>query len=252
MIDDDQVAAIIERADSLDATARKLVRAANDHGGRDNITVILFRLEGGDARSDAEGATLVGPSAEAEGLTGENVRAASARGVPAARERRERPGAVPRGRERTGRRWGPRILKGLLALLVVAAVAFGAWYGNRQVYFLGTDEAGRVTLYRGLPYDLPFGVELYSESLSSPVTIDALPEDRREAAIDHELRSREDAESLLEDLQAAAEADAAGTGTGTGTGGSGAGGTGTGGKGTGGNTGAGGGQKKAGGGGSGG
>ena len=66
---------------------------------------------------------------------------------------------------------------------------------SRQVYFLGTDEGGRVTLYRGLPYDLPLGIELYSETYSIPVTVDALPVDRREAATDHELRSRDDAVS---------------------------------------------------------
>jgi PPM family protein phosphatase len=268
MIDDDQVAAIIKRADSLDTAARKLVRAANDHGGRDNITVILFRLEDPDAETVEEGATLIGPTAEAEGLTGENVRAgaaaaaASSSGAAARPARPGKPAAVPSGRTQSKSPWGGRILKGLLALVVVAAIAFGAWYANRQVYFLGTDEAGRVTLYRGLPYDLPFGIELYSESFSSPVTLDAVPEDRRESAIDHELRSHDDAVSLLEDLQAAAEAGGTGTGTGgtpaggggAGTGetsGAGTGGTnGTGGSGTGSKTG--GGQQKAGGGGNGG
>ena len=50
---------------------------------------------------------------------------------------------------------------GPAANILLAAVAFGAWYGNRQVWFLGTDGAGRVALYRGLPYDLPFGIQLY-------------------------------------------------------------------------------------------
>ncbi len=257
MINDEQVAAIIERSDSLDTAARKLVRAANDHGGRDNITVLLFRLDDPDSTPAEEGATLVGPSAEAEGLTADNVRAGGA-AASARAARPERPIAVPSGRAQTKGPWRGRIAKGLLALIVIAAIAFGAWYGNRQVYFLGTDEAGRVTLYRGLPYDLPLGIELYSESFSSPVTLDALPEERRESAIDHELRSRDDAVSLLEDLQAAAEAESPVPGTGTGgtngTGGSGGSGgsgtgTGTGGSGAGGTAG---GQQQTGGGGNGG
>ena len=64
--------------------------------------------------------------------------------------------------------------------LVLAAIVLGAWLGARQVYFLGTDEGGRLTLYRGLPYDLPFGVELYSEVYSIPVQVSSLPEDRRD------------------------------------------------------------------------
>ena len=99
-----------------------------------------------------------------------------------------------------------RLLAGLLLLALVASAAY---FGARQVWFLGADEAGRVALYRGLPYDLPFGIELYTEIYSAPVTVDALPADRREAATNHELRSRADAVSLLEDLQRAAEADAA-------------------------------------------
>ena len=51
---------------------------------------------------------------------------------------------------------------------MLAALAFGAWYGNRQVWFLGTDDAGRVALYRGLPYELPFGIELYERALRQP------------------------------------------------------------------------------------
>jgi PPM family protein phosphatase len=84
---------------------------------------------------------------------------------------------------------------------VLGAIAFGAWYGNRQVWFLGTDEAGRVALYRGLPYELPFGVELYGERYASPIQTESLQGRRRDAVTGHDLRSREDAVSLLEEIQ---------------------------------------------------
>ena len=90
----------------------------------------------------------------------------------------------------------------------VAAIGIGGWLGARQVYFLGTDEGGRLTLYRGLPYELPFGLDLYSEVYSIPVQVSSLPEDRRDSAINHELRGRDDAVSLLDDLQEAASAAA--------------------------------------------
>jgi hypothetical protein len=92
--------------------------------------------------------------------------------------------------------------------LIVAGIGVGAWLGSRQVYFLGTDEGGRLTLYRGLPYDLPLGVELYSEVYSIPVQVTSLPEDRRESAVDHELRGRDDAVSLLDDLESASQTSA--------------------------------------------
>ena len=81
------------------------------------------------------------------------------------------------------------------------ALAFGAWYGNRQVWFLGTDDAGRVALYRGVPYELPFGIKLYDERYASPIQTESLPPRRRDAVTGHDLRSREDAVSLIEDIQ---------------------------------------------------
>ena len=73
--------------------------------------------------------------------------------------------------------------------------------GARQIYFLGTDEGGRLALYRGLPYELPLDISLYNEVLSSPTQVESLPEDRRDEATNHNLRSREDAEDLLDDLE---------------------------------------------------
>jgi protein phosphatase len=196
MLDDDHIARLLTRATSMEAAARALVDEANRAGGRDNITVLLFRLEdtAAPAAGNPEGATLIGDSAEAEGLTATEVRRRAA--AEAARQRREELGGgkPKRRRLRTA-------LKLLAVLVVLAAVAFGAWYGNRQVWFLGTDDAGRVALYRGFPYELPFGVELYDERYASPIQTEALPARRRDAVTGHDLRSREDAVSLLEEIQ---------------------------------------------------
>jgi len=211
MLTDEDVATIVAGDDNLQMVARRLIRAANDRGGRDNITVVLFRLESADD-AVGEGETLVGPSAEDAGLSAEAVRAGvaatggaaagAASGERAAPPHRRR--AAPATPPPTGRKWPKRVLKSLVALLVAAAVAFGAVYGARQIWFLGTNDADRVALFRGLPYDLPFGIELYSEQVSSDTDLDALPEDRRAVVTDHELRSEDDARSLLEDLENAA------------------------------------------------
>ena len=123
-----------------------------------------------------------------------------ASGAAPPRRRRAAPATPPPA----GRRWPKRILKTLVALLVAAAVAIGAVYGVRQIWFVGTNDADQVALFRGLPYDLPFGIELYSEQVSSDTELDALPEERRAVVTDHELRSEDDARSLLEDLEGAA------------------------------------------------
>lgn len=105
------------------------------------------------------------------------------------------------------RRWPRRLLKGIAGLLVICAVAFAAVWGARQVWFLGTDTgaggADHLALFRGLPYELPLGIELYSTEEISSVPLDALPVDRREVVVNHELRSEDDARSLLGDLERA-------------------------------------------------
>jgi protein phosphatase len=194
MLGDEQIAHLLGRASTMQAAVRTLVDEANRAGGRDNITVILFQLE--DAATPAaapEGATLIGPSAEEEGLTTAEVRRRAA--AEAARQRREELAVKPR------RRWLKTTAKVLVGLLVVAAIGFGAWWGNRQVWFLGTDAAGRVALYRGLPYELPFGVRLYDQRYASPIQTDALPQRRQDAVTGHDLRSREDAVSLVEEIE---------------------------------------------------
>jgi PPM family protein phosphatase len=199
MVREERIAKVLAALPDLDASATQLVREANEAGGRDNITVVAFRLEEAEEGAELEEATLIGPSAEEAGLTAAGVGAATdtQEAPPVRAPVRERAAAPPRRRGRTA-------LKVLAAALVVAAIGAGAVYGARQVYFLGTDEGGRVALYRGLPYDLPFGIELYSEVYSAPVTLASVPEDRRDSVTEHELRSRDDAESLLTDIEAAA------------------------------------------------
>ncbi|HEX5714440.1 MAG TPA: Stp1/IreP family PP2C-type Ser/Thr phosphatase [Solirubrobacterales bacterium] len=196
MLGDEQIGQILLRATSMAAAVRALVDEANRAGGRDNITVVAFRLEDAAAparETETEGATLIGASAEEAGLTATEVRRRAA--ADAARQRREQL-ATKGGRHRL------RTAAKVLALLaVIAAVLFGAWYGNRQVWFLGTDDAGRVALYRGVPYELPFGIKLYEEHYASPIQTESLPPKRRDAVTDHDLRSREDAVSLIEDIE---------------------------------------------------
>lgn len=198
MLSEEQIAKLLAGATSMSAAVRALVDEANRAGGRDNITALAFRLEDAAAPQQShEDATLIGSTAAEEGLTGTEVRRRAA--AAAARERREQ---IAAKRPRRGLRRAAAVIA---ALVVLGAVAFGAWYGNRQVWFLGTDENGRVALYRGLPYELPFGIDLYEERYASPIQTESLQPRRREAATGHDLRSRDDAVSLIEDIERSAE-----------------------------------------------
>jgi PPM family protein phosphatase len=198
MLSEDQIRKLLTASSSLEAAMRALVDEANRAGGRDNITVLAFRLEDAATPQRApDSPTLVGSAAEEAGLTAAEVRRRAA--AAAAAERREQLAA------RSPRRGLRRALKLLAVFAVLAVLAFGAWYGNRQVWFLGTDPAGRVALYRGLPYELPFGIQLYDERYASPIQTAALPSRRGDAVTGHDLRSRGDAVSLIEEIEKSAE-----------------------------------------------
>lgn len=185
MVSDDEIKTILGEARSLRQGVARLVDAANARGGRDNITAVAFRL-GQEGETEDEGATLIARTAEQAGLTAERMRAAGDR------LRGHGPMPAPHRRRR-----------GIKIAAIVAAIAllvFGAVLLARQAYFLGTDEDGRVALYRGLPYELPLGIDLYSEQYSIGVPASELSPERQEAVTEHELRSEEDATDLIEDI----------------------------------------------------
>jgi protein phosphatase len=209
MISDDEVGSILRSASTLDEAADALVRAANQSGGKDNITVILFRLGEGDPAGQPA-TTEQPPSAEdtVVGLKADELRAAaSAPAEPAADatiiQRRAEPVAPaperPRRRSRRGR--GRFALRVILGLAVLAAVVGGLYALSRQVYFVGTNDAGLVTVYRGIPYELPLGVNLYTEDYASGMPARAIPNARRTRVLDHEWRSRTDAVDLVRALE---------------------------------------------------
>jgi serine/threonine protein phosphatase PrpC len=212
MISDEEVTSILRSAESLDAAAEALVRAANQSGGKDNITVILFRL--GEAEPEAEPETLEPLPGDqdtiAGGLRAEDLQAAAAAAPQAdapdatiIHRRAEPPprvGAPPPAAPRRRRR-GRRVLGFVVALILVGAVLGGFYALSRQVYFVGTNDGGLVTVYRGIPYDLPFGIQLYQQDYASGMPARAIPARRRDRVLDHEWRSRDDAVDLVRALE---------------------------------------------------
>ena len=93
-------------------------------------------------------------------------------------------------------------LAALLATVIVLALIGGAGYlASRQLYFVGTNAQGIVTIYRGFPYDLPFGVPLYETYYVSGVPASTIPAARRGQLLNNNLRSQSDATSLVMDLE---------------------------------------------------
>jgi len=201
MVPDARIAALIADATALGAAATALVAAANDAGGRDNITVILFRVEAVDVPAGAEQHTMVGETAPTAAEVRSAVAAApAAPPVPARAPRPPRTAGRDQPAARRSRRWaGPA--KGLAVLaILVALVASGAWIASRSAYFVGSDDQGFISLYQGVPYALP-GLPLYQKQYTSGLPTAALSPHVRRLVTEHKLRSQDDAVDLIRQLE---------------------------------------------------
>jgi protein phosphatase len=240
MVSDDGMASILSEGQPLGAAAESLVGAANDNGGRDNITAVLFQVEddgSDDPRRNAstEGYDTIAGDEQApsqEEIEAERRRISEldtqARSAPAttAHAAADAPDPVPTGvasavqipqrasprmreparvsppRPRPARsRRGRWLLRSAIAAVVIVAIAIGALVVvTRSVYFVGTNNDGQITLFRGLPYDLPLGVHLYTPRYASGIPALSIPTARRKRVLDHQLRSRGDAADLINSL----------------------------------------------------
>jgi protein phosphatase len=84
---------------------------------------------------------------------------------------------------------------------VLGVLGAGAYVALESVYFIGTNDRGLVTLYRGVPFRLPGDVALYSSAFVSGVSASTLPPERRRALLDHSLRSKGNAGALIRSLE---------------------------------------------------
>jgi serine/threonine protein phosphatase PrpC len=199
MLDEEEIAEVLRSHPVLRDAGETLIAKANEAGGRDNITVVLLRLEEvgsgaspGDGVEPGEHATMIGvPAVAAPGP------------APVTPRRPRRPDAssrrapTPAARRRRIRRAGA-----LAAVLVVLALlGSGAYLALQSVYFIGTNQRGLVTLYQGIPFRLPGNLALYSSRYVSGVGASTLSPQRRQTLLDHSLRSESNAGTLIRSLE---------------------------------------------------
>jgi PPM family protein phosphatase len=180
MVPEPTIADILAGGGDAAKIARDLVRAALAGGGEDNVTAIVFRI--GDAAAGTEA-----DAAAHDGRT--HI-------LPAGLEDGDRDDdGGPRARTIAG-----LIGAGVLAL----ALAVAAVVGLRESHFIGADTAtGRVAVYQGVPFDLPFGVHLYHVVYESTITYATLTPRQRKTLFDHTLRSESGAMSTLHPYEVA-------------------------------------------------
>ena len=245
MIREQAITPILGEATALEDAGRKLIAAANDAGGRDNITVILVRLEevhhagadgataeqtavadeyeeyGPEPSTRADAPTRVGEAAPATADVAEAVRAADeaeaeyrrhgTTAMPAitpsapTEEPPRRTAPLPESRppappgKKARRKRAPRVVIFVVILAVIILVS--AFVAIRAVFFVGLDQHRVVTIFRGVPYELPLGIDLYTRHYTSGVTIDQVAPRRRATFTDHKLRTLDDASDLVRQLE---------------------------------------------------
>jgi PPM family protein phosphatase len=212
MIPEARVAEILRAHERLRDAGEGLIAAANEAGGRDNITVVLFRLEdpslsppppSPDTASHAAETPAPGASAAA-GPIAESPAGGVAVTSPPQPVRRRRPRMPLQASGSGGSRKRVRLRRArtaIVVLVILGAIASGAYLAVQSVYFIGTDSRGLITLYEGVPYELPGGLKLYTQSYVSGVGASTLSPARRHTLLDHSLRSEADATSLLHSLE---------------------------------------------------
>ena len=219
MIPEQQIQEVLVEAPDLSAAADRLIDEANDAGGRDNITVVLFRV-GGRGRRSRERRPADDDHVRRRPAGRRHRRCARvrrrrirtrrppqpAKRAPLARLQGCKPhmpaGFVqPAGQERHFGRLG-KTVAGLTALVVVLCLIGGGGYlASRQLYFLGTNGQGTVVVYRGFPYVLPFGIPMYETFYVSACRPRRFPSRRRDTLLNHAMRDQTSATSLVNDLE---------------------------------------------------
>jgi protein phosphatase len=181
MIPEPQLADLLRANRRLRDAGEALIATANEAGGRDNITVILLRLEEvGAGAVETQHTTLTAPP-------------------PVVARRPRQPSAVRQPTDRGSR--VRRSIALLLTLSVLGLLVAGAYVASQSVYFIGTNGRGLVTLFRGVPYELPGGLRLYRSDFVSGVSAATLSATRKRTLLDHSLRSEAKAQSLMRSLE---------------------------------------------------
>jgi PPM family protein phosphatase len=216
MVPEDRISEILtESPGDPERAARRLLSAALEAGGTDNVTVVVVDVKehaeppreerSGTREMPAVAPPASPPESPSGGLAGHSGGRTSVRRTPGrarkgdARSSPKRSPVASRKRRpgRTSKVLG-NLVRGLAAILVIVVALTPAYLWGGSRYFFGFDD-GEVVAYRGLPY-APLGIELNEEWRRTGVEESEVEEPYRDPIEDHKLYTREQAERVLGDL----------------------------------------------------
>jgi len=156
---------LVDKPESQEA-ADRLIDAANEAGGQDNITAMVIRVtEGGDHESGTKNQAAVRrapppPPPPDGGNTGEFQPVEDEPSISASRSRG---------------RWFAKTLATVVILGILGAAGYaGARYLLSRSFFVGVDDVGTITVFRGIPEEVA-GITLKETELGSNLDWERLP-----------------------------------------------------------------------------
>ena len=180
----------------------RLIDLANEAGGEDNITVVLVDI----AADDAVPSTAPAPTTETPTPTPRESTDPDVAPVPPAVDTGvHRMDAVPAAvtpEARSHSRFPRRLAFALLFLLLVGGGIYAATrYTLSNSYFVGTDEDGVITIYRGIPEEVA-GISLKESEERTDVSLTDLP-DFLQGDVEEGIKaeSLEDARTKVQNLE---------------------------------------------------
>ncbi|MBJ7347401.1 MAG: Stp1/IreP family PP2C-type Ser/Thr phosphatase [Thermoleophilaceae bacterium] len=191
MVDDATIEHVLASGLSMQAAADDLIRRANQNGGVDNITVVSLLITGRDLSSASQ-------DTGAQTVVGQAIAAPTANGVFTATT--PPAGAAVRAQARARNKKSRRVVTAVLISMVLLITVAGGIIGTLQVYFLGVDEHGLVTVYRGLPYEIPL-LNFYTQDYVSTRPVTELTPEQQARLLDHRLRTRRDVIDLIAQIE---------------------------------------------------
>ena len=186
MLSSDDIAGALSSHSDPQAAADALVDLANAAGGEDNITVVVI-----DAGAEA-GTTTV--TAEHRSDLGERTNTDPAADTGYHQVVQAAPARKPR--------WRRSLVVTLLVLALVGVAGYAAArYALDNSWFVGVNETGTVTIYKGIPDDIG-GLTLKEEHEATQVSLTSLPAFKRDEVQEGiKVESLDDAERTVEDLE---------------------------------------------------
>jgi protein phosphatase len=186
-VDDDRIAAVLRRLADPEDAAHELVDMANQHGGRDNVSVVVVDVVDDDDRAAAASAALATatPTVASASPATTSVAATPSSSWPATGAGPARTPDVPAGGDTKSKgksrprlvTWRSLLFMCSVLIVVGGAVAAVAWFA-RSTYHVGVDDE-QVVIYRGRPGGLLWIQPTLAER--TELTLADVPPARRDA-----------------------------------------------------------------------